>query len=77
MLTSPDDGLIVPTNATIRSGQKLRVMANTIPVAAISRHAPNRSLRPGNRCANSPMAKVRSAEPSNVLVTMAPTPNAL
>src|SRR5262245_53510906 len=75
-LTSPADGLIVPTNATTTSGQYSLDSANATPVAIISAHAPFNIERRGNRCATMPTHSVNKADPSNVLVMIEPIANA-
>jgi hypothetical protein len=72
-LTSPLDGLRVPTTATTRIGQKRSRPAKPSPVASMSKAVPISSRRSSNRCAARPTAMVREAEPSRVPATMAPT----
>ncbi len=72
-LTSPDDGLSVPTTAMTKSGQNAVTPAKPSPVANISAHAPSSSRRRLHRPPHSPTTSVSAAEPSIVPVTIAPT----
>ena len=72
-LMSPLDGLSVPTNATITSGQKLWAWENARPVATISRQLSISKPRALNRWPASPTPRVRMAEPSMAAVATSPT----
>jgi hypothetical protein len=72
-LTSPDDGLRVPTTATTSSGQNVVKPANPRPVPTITTVAAMSSVRSSMRCAVIPKAMVSAAEPRRVPVTIAPT----
>lgn len=72
-LTSPELGLSVPTNATIRSGQNDDKTEKPSPVTTISAAAPSINPLPVQRWPHAPTAKVAKAEPNRVAVAMAPT----
>ena len=63
---------MVPTNATITSGQYSLDTAKAAPVAIISRHALRSIERRWYLCATRPIQNVSSAEPSSVLVMIEP-----
>jgi hypothetical protein len=67
----------VPTNAISKSGQKFVLNAKPSPVAAINSAAASTIRRRECRFAIMPIHNVISAVPINVLVTIAPTANAL
>src|SRR5262245_7314337 len=75
MLTSPAEGLSVPSTATTSSGQKVVRLAKPTPVASIIAAAPSRRCRRATRCPARPSSIVSAADPSRVPVTMAPTSN--
>jgi hypothetical protein len=75
-LTSPPDGLSVPTKAITSSGQKASTPAKPSPVTAIRRAAASKARRLGIRYATSPRPSVNRAEPSRVAVETIPTPKA-
>ena len=68
---------MVPTNAMARISQYWCVSAKPAPVAAINRQAASNIERREYRCAISPNARVSKADPSSVLVMIAPMANAL
>ena len=72
-LTSPADGLSVPTTATANSGQNQVSWRSRARSRASSRVATSRSVRSVKRWLVSPNASVSTAEPISVPVTIAPT----
>src|SRR5262249_1045262 len=70
-VTSPADGLTVPTKAIARSGQKEVTPAKPRPVATIKPAAPSSTARRRKRWPRRPTTRVSTADPSNVAVTMA------
>ena len=72
-LTSPAEGLSVPTTATTNNGQNQMMLAKPSPVATIIAVAARRSVRNGNRWPVKPKPRVSTADPISVPVTIAPT----
>ncbi len=70
-LTSPAEGLSVPSTATTSNGQNHVKVMKPRPVAAMSALAATSSVRSWYRCAVRPNVSVRAAEPSSVPVTIA------
>ena len=72
-LTSPLDGLRVPTKATITRGQKAWAWEKAMPVTSIRPQLSINRPRALTRCPASPTARVSPAEPSMAAVATSPT----